>query len=254
LKAADVEKDKITVYWHPPVKAADRDGDGYLDTYISQQPGSDGIAQLTINYPALGTYTLFVELRDDSARYGQGTSSGAGDGFSNLLQLTVKLPLSGNDGVTLLAQHPATLNVAQAEKLAAAGTSTAGFTAGATKDNGVTTSTTFKAGDIVTISGAVQSQIADVDKAASLFIVVVAPIGGKYIWLYCDVNGNYQPWSGAVADLKPALQTDHLKPSTTLDVYKGPVPAGTIQVFLGYKLTNSNTLHYSGSPLQLTIN
>lgn len=266
LAVTDSEGDDVTVTWHGPGQPLDRNNDGFNDGGFIEPVGSDGIAVHTIDYSQAGTYTLFVGLRDDSVRYGSSANgSSAGDGFSNLLRLRVILPLSGiNGGVTLeAAQHgapvpvsPVLSTIAAARDFASvstAGVTSARYTMGASKDNGLSTATGFRSGDSILVAGAVKAQAADVGRAADIFVVIRAVIGASESWLYRDADGAFRPWSGAITDLRPAQQTSSLESSTVVEVYRGPVGVGTFQVFLGYKLDSSTTLHYTNGFLNLDV-
>ena len=268
LQITDAENDAVTVSWHPPGKPVDRDGDGFSDAALVERVVASGTVSQIIDFSVINTYSLFVELKDNSARYtgsASGTSS-AGDGFSNLLRFTVNLPLSGiNGGVTVYAQYPTgssatgspTEKIAQAQLLSAVstiGASTAVFRAGASKDQGATTVSSFKAGDSLLLAGNIQPQSADVGKPAFLYVVIRAVTGGKESWFYRDTTGAYKPWSRLVTDLQPFQQTTAVQTTTALEAYKGVVSAGTFQLFLGYKLQGGSVLHYSAQPLQLTVN
>jgi len=272
LNVTDSENDNVTVTWHTPGKPLDKNNDGFNDGGLVEAIGKTGIAVQTINYSQAGTYTLFVELKDSGARYNGSIagSSSAGDGFSNLLQLTVNLPLSGvNGGVTVLAQYPAaasstggtgtanvlkTIAAAQSfNSISTAGATSAAFTLGASKDSGASTTTSFKPGDSIQVAGAVKPQAADIGKAADIFVVIRAVLGGNEVWLYRDSTGAFRPWSRVVADLRPALETASLQSGDTVEVYRGLVGLGTFQIFLGYKPDSSNTLHYTPAPLQLNV-
>ncbi len=260
LTATDAEKQNITVIWHPPGFLGDHNGDSYADSEVDQSVASDGTAVQTLDFSAAGAvpFTLFVELKDDAARYAD-----AGNGFSNLLQVKVNLPLS-NGGISVLAQHspPATNSTTSLDLLktvaasrvfagvSTVGTNTASFSMGASSNNGVSTATSFKTGDSLLISGAVQGLAADLNKAADIFVVVLV---GKNSWFYRDGTGQFHPWSSQVADLKPAFSTASLQTGAVVEVYKGPVAAGGYSVFIGYRLTGSSVLNYTGVPLQLTV-
>ncbi len=266
LAITDSEGDDVTVTWHGPSQPLDRNNDGFNDGGFIEPVGSDGIAEQTIDYGVVGTYTLFVELTDDGARYGSSThGSSAGEGFSNLLRLRVNLPLSGiNGGVTLeAAQHGApvpvnpTLSAIAAAReipsVSTTGATSARYTIGASKDNGLTTATTFRPGDSILVAGAVKPQAADLGKAADIFVVIRAVIGGRESWLYRDAAGAFRPWSRIITDLRPALEMSSLGGSNVVEVYRGAVGVGTFQAFLGYKLDSSTTLHYTNGFLNLDV-
>ncbi|HTR01216.1 MAG TPA: matrixin family metalloprotease [Candidatus Acidoferrum sp.] len=264
LTVSDAEHNNVSIAWHPPGQY-DLNNDHVWDSEVDQTPDSAGVAAQTIDFAVAGTYTLFVELSDDGPRYNNGdNASAAGAGFSNLLRLTVNLPLSGiNGGVSVYAMHPATdsapvvpANVSQAQILPATSTgssTTAGFMAGASKDGGTTTATSFKNGDSIVVGGTVLAQTGDVGKVANLYVVIHAIINGSESWLYRDTGGAFHPWSRVVADLQPAATASSLQSGTMVDVYKGLVGVGTFQVFLGYKTAGSSVLQYSSMPLQLTV-
>ena len=279
IAATDAEKQNITVIWHPPGSLLDRNGDGFLDTELSEPLGSDGVAVQTIDFSQVGTYTLFVELIDDGVRYDGSLAgaSSAGEGFSNLLRLTVNLPLSGvAGGVSVFAQHPETTNSSSGSSggstttstqtlqtiaaartyttIATSGTTTAVFSIGASKDSGVTKATTFKPGDSIIAAGSVAPQAADIGKSAEIYVVIRAVLGGRESWLYRDSTGAFRPWSRFVVDLKPAVTTTSLQSGAAVEVYKGPVGTGTFDVFIGYKLTNGSVLHYTQVPMSLNVN
>ena len=107
--------------------------------------------------------------------------------------------------------------------------------------------------DSIQVAGAVKPQVADIGKSADLFVVIRALLGGSESWLYRDGTGGFRPWSRAIQDLKPAMETSSLQSGATVEVYKGQVGTGTFQVFLGYKLDSSNTLHFTPVPLQLNV-
>lgn len=279
IAATDSEKQHITAIWHPP-GSFDRDGDRIIDTDITEPVGIDGVATQTIDFSLAGTYTLFVELRDNGARYNgsRAGSSSAGDGFSNLLRFTVTLPLNGvNGGVTLFAQHAtpttggsggstggtggtSTTSTQTLQAIAGAqvfssistsGTTTAAFNMGASKDSGVTKGTSFKPGDSIIAAGSVIPQLADINKSADIYVVVRI---GNDTWLYRDSSGAFRPWNRFVTDLKPAMTTTSLQSGTAVEVYMGPVGTGIFNVFLGYKLTGGSVLHYTPVPMQLIVN
>lgn len=281
LNVTDAENNDVTVTWHPPSKPLDNDRDGFNDGGLVEFIGNKGVAVQTFDYSQSGTYTLFVELKDNSVRYNGSVSgsSAAGDGFSNLLQLTLRLPLA-TGGVDVIAQYPfpassgtdsgsntsgnstvgtatgvSTIAAAQAftASTSTGGATTAAFTMGASKDSGTSTATRFKPGDSIQVAGAVKPQVADIGKSADLFVVIRALLGGSESWLYRDGTGGFRPWSRAIQDLKPAMETSSLQSGATVEVYKGQVGTGTFQVFLGYKLDSSNTLHFTPVPLQLNV-
>lgn len=267
IAATDIEKQNITVIWHLPGKPVDRNGDGLLDTELSQPLGINGSVVQTVDFSVAGVYTMFVDLRDSGTRYDGSAagSSGAGEGFSNLLRLSLNLPLAGaNGGLTVLAQHNAgdpgslpvlrTVAAAQSyQSTSTAGATTAGFLMGASKDSGLSTATSFKSGTSILVGGTVQARTADLNKAAGIYVVIKAVLGGQESWLFRDSKGAYRPWSLNINDLQPALLTSNLQSSAVVEVYKGVVGAGTFQVFVGYKLDSSTALHYSSVPLQLNV-
>lgn len=127
------------------------------------------------------------------------------------------------------------------------------FFYGASKDQGVSGSTSFKAGESVIVAASVAPQTADIGKAADIFLVVHTTTATADVWNYRDSSGRFLPWSGAIADLKPAANVSSLSNTQTFEVYTGKVAAAQHQLYVGYRLSGGAVLLYSGRPLSLNI-
>lgn len=270
VTATDKENNAIEVIWHPPGVRKDRDFDGFLDNEIAEALGSDGEAVQTIDFVRTGTHTLFVELRDNSVRYdgSRPSSSSSGDGFSNLLRLTLTLPLTPGGGVQTYAIYPLVVtpspavitSVGAAQNMASVvtntgSTTTAAFRLGASKDNGVTTGTSFSTSDNLVIAGTVLPQAADVGKAVEIFTVIRSFTTGGESWSFRDSSGQYRPWPGVrIPDLLPAYESISMPASSAYVVYTGALGPGDHRIFIGYRVKGSNVLHYTGSAMRVLVN
>jgi hypothetical protein len=272
LTASDPEGDDIEVVWRP-LGLNDFDGDNRADTDTRNTFTSGGSATRSFNFLRTGIYTFFIEVRDDNPRYGDGPgSSRAGEGFQTLLRVTVSLPGSGGPQVEVVSTQAAAGNVVSApsqQVLAAVAKTPATllraknsangsdiavsnvlFLYGASKDQGATTSTSFKAGDSVIIAGSVVPQAADLGKAADIFLVVRT--GDS--WTYRNSSGVFVPWpSVAIADLQPAASVSALKSSEAFEVFSGSLAAAEHRIYVGYRLSGGTVLLYTGQALILNV-
>jgi hypothetical protein len=128
------------------------------------------------------------------------------------------------------------------------------FYYGASKDQGATTSTTFKAGESVVIAANVVPLPADVGKAADIFIVVRTTTGLSDTWAYRDSSGVFVPWTSvAIADLRPAASVSSLKNTEAFEVFSGTLVPAQHRVYVGYRVNGSTTLLYTGQALNLSV-
>jgi hypothetical protein len=128
------------------------------------------------------------------------------------------------------------------------------FFYGASKDQGATTSTTFKAGDNVIIAASVVPQASDLGKAADIFIVVRTTTAISDTWTYRHSSGVFMPWpSVAIADLRPAASVSSLKNSEAFEVFTGPLIAAQHRIYVGYRLSGGTVLLYTGQALSVNV-
>ena len=268
IAATDAERDAITVVWNPLV-----DYGVNLGKAVSEAVGSSGVVTRVLSFSGTGKRTFFVELRDNSTRYNTAISGSGtpGDGFQNLLRITVTLPFTGaadyevvgtqtedpkfgGSGsslplsaaeLTAIANTPALAGVATTDGSA----TTAKFSVGASRDRGATTRTAFTSADTIAISALATVQTADLGKAGSFYVVVRTGA----TWVYRNASGGYSGWDGRVVVLQPVLEVPQLPASTLLQVYTGRLPPGDYFVYVGYKASGSNTLHYTTAPQRLTV-
>lgn len=271
LSATDPEGNNIEVVWRPPGKN-DWNGDFTIDTDIRNTFASGFSASRIFDFTQTGTHTFFVEVRDDQPRYNgsAANSSEAGSGFQTLLKVTITLPVtasslqvvstqaasnSGSGGtssavLTAVAKTPVTQQfILTSDKTP----TTASFVFGASKDQGVTTSTTFTTGNSVVIAGVVNPQAADVGKAANIFIAVRTTIAGVDTWTNRTSTGVFVAWNGNIASLVPAASVSSLKTSEAFEIYSGTMVAAQHRVYIGYRLSSSTVLHYTGQAMSLAV-
>ncbi|MEY4642404.1 MAG: macrophage metalloelastase [Pseudomonadota bacterium] len=276
LTATDPEGDRIEVVWRPP-GLNDFDGDNRADTDTRNTFASGGSTTRSFNFARTGVHIFYVEVRDDSPRYVDAPgSSEAGEGFQTLMKVTLSLPASGAPVVDVVSTQVATSSVAGAptqQVLAAVATSPATllrarnsangsdvavsnglFLYGASKDQGTTTSTSFKVGDTVNIAASVSPQAADSGKAADIFIVVRTTTPTSDTWTYRNSGGVFVPWpSVAIADLRPAASVSSMKSSEAFEVFSGKLLAAQHRIYVGYRLSGGTVLLYTGQALSLTV-
>lgn len=133
-------------------------------------------------------------------------------------------------------------------------TSLVSFKMGASSDQGVTTKTTFTTGETVVIAGSVTPQVADVGMAADIFIVVRTTVGGVDTWTYRSANGAFVPWpSVTISDLQPATSVSSLKVSEAFEVHSGTLVAAQHRIYIGYRVSGSTVLHYTGQAMILNV-
>ena len=269
LDLSDGENDAIEVVWHPQGNLSSI---GLKDSAVS----GDTVSR-DISFLAAGNHTLFIELRDDAPRY-DGNSAGAssaGDGFQNLVAVTVNLPVSDSNDVGIRQSYLTDGNgatggsggaltgqelvdaIAGAIDLLKVTTSngkstTAKFGAGASADAGATTATTFTAGDHVVIAGSVSPQSGDVGRAGEVFIVFF----DRTAFYYLDVDGIYQPWDINPLSLEPAFARENLQLTENFEVFAGEVQSGVYGLFIGYWVTDGagGPLHFNGKAFKIKVN
>jgi len=145
-------------------------------------------------------------------------------------------------------------NIAETESLRTIRTSdgsdtTAKFGAGATDDNGESTSKSFTSGSLITIAGSISPQEGDVGAAAEIFVVLYTEKSLTTL----DVDGNYQKWSGSLKTIQPAYETSSLKSNENFKVFSGEVQSGLYRVFLGYRLTDGGPIHFNASAFRISV-
>lgn len=264
LALADPEGNAIDVIWHPHGDLGDQDGDGFLDTSITDRAAAGDTVSRTITFQSVDTHTLYIELVDDQPRYDGSTagSSSAGDGFQSLIAVTVSLPYVNADDVTIATSFPAATGgdsgsggdiaavvdaIADTSTLGTitqtgGGVSTAGFNAGASADDGLSTATQFSTADDVTIAGAVIPQAADVGQGGNIFVVLAT--GATFSFL--DADGNFQSWPGfKLKTLEAAYSVSALGAKERFKVFSGKLQSGQYRIFLGYQLTAGGPLHFN---------
>lgn len=102
LQVFDREQDTIHARWYTTGRIA---GDGGANLYYESPLGNgENSPWEEIDFLRPGQHTLFIEVNDDAERYA-GTDSGkaAGPGYRTLLRVTVTLPLSGSDSVSVVS-------------------------------------------------------------------------------------------------------------------------------------------------------
>jgi len=280
LEVSDPEGNPIEVLWHPQGNLGDQDGDGFLDTNIVDTASSGDTVSRQITFLTAETHTLYVELRDDQPRYDGSVngSSTAGDGFQNLLAITVDLPLSSDSDVTVRqsfltgAQPPVvdtgggdsdpltgqdlvnTIAGTSALELITASdgsTSTAQFGAGASSDAGVSTSTAFSNGNDIVIAGSVSPQQLDVGRAGEIYVVLLTSDSLTYM----DLDGSYINWTGSLKTIQPAFERDGLVLTENFELFSGAVQSGLYRVFLGYRVTEGGggPIHFNAKAFRINV-
>src|SRR5690606_29950994 len=121
--------------------------------------------------------------------------------------------------------------------------SVAGLRIGASLDSGLSQATTFSRQQNAVIAGRVDPLPEDLGQSGDLYVVVrsVAPSGD--IWLYLDELGRWRNWDLRMKVLQPALHVDSLGHSNLLPIYSGKLPPGDHRVHIGYRSSQSATLH-----------
>jgi hypothetical protein len=247
LDVRDTEGDAIEVVWHPQ--------NNQSGTSITDNASDGDTVSRDISFITASTHTIFIELRDDSVRYDGSNpgSSGSGDRFQNLIAITVDLPISGGGDVSVRQSYltgspvidPGGSGGAKTGQelvnaigkisslrliTASDGSSTsAKFGAGASKDGGVTTGTTFNAGDDIVIAASVTPQTSDVGASGDVFVVLYTSSSLSYL----DIDGNFVRWGGSLKNLQPAFERTDLLSSESFEVFSGVVESGLYRIFMG---------------------
>jgi len=101
LDVSDAEGDAIEVVWHPQ--------NNQSGTSITDNASDGDTVSRDIGFLSASMHTIFIELRDDAPRYDGSNpgSGGSGDGFQNLIAITVDLPISSSDDVTVRQSYMA---------------------------------------------------------------------------------------------------------------------------------------------------
>jgi hypothetical protein len=216
-------------------------------------------------------------LNDDGPRYDGSNpdSSMAGRGFQSLLAITVDLPVSSDNDVTVVSTFAGdnagtgggsggSGNNSPSAVVDAIATSTplklittsdgsssnAKFSAGATLDAGTTTATDFSNNETITIAGSLIPNSADVGKAGEIFVVLINDIAPTYL----DTDGNFQLWSSlSLKRLEPAFEIPALGASEKFPVFSGKVQSGLYRVFLGYQLVEGGPLHFNAKAFRVNV-
>ena len=275
IEVTDFDSSAIDVVWHPPGNLGDNDGDGFLDTEISDTVQNRETISRVINLLSAETHTFYVELNDNGSRY-EGSvagSSSAGDGFQSLMAITVDLPVSSDADVTVVAtfldgstdtgggsgeegntkdqivEAIADINSLQLITTSDGTATSAQFGAGASSDEGASTGTEFANNDVITIAGSLNPQAADVGKAAEIYVVLFTETALTTL----DVDGNFQAWNGGLKTIQPAYEVSALGTKESFQIFSGSVESGLYKVFLGYKLTSGGPLHFNAKAFRVNV-
>jgi len=276
LDVTDAEDDAIQVVWHQHGDFISKRGGGNIDN------GSDGdTISRNISFLSAGTHTLFVELLDDSTRYdGSATgASSAGDGFRSLIAITVNLPVnSGSDADirqsylvagsspplntggggeepktgAVLINAIAETNALELVTASNGSATTAQFAAGASADGGVSTATTFSAGEEVVIGGSVSPQLGDIGFGGEVFVVMFS--GSDRF--YRDLDGTFVPITGGLKSaLDAAYLRSDLKLTENVEIFSGTMQPGLYRFFLGYRVTEGSggPIHFNARAFRVTV-
>ena len=262
LDVSDAEGDAIEVVWHPqstPSAAG-----------ITDKASDGSTVSRDITFPTASTHTLYIELRDDAARYdgSRAGSGGAGDGFQNLIAITVDLPIADSGDVHIrqsylggspgaktgqaLVNAIAKISSLQLITTSDGSSTSAKFEAGASKDGGVTTGTIFNAGDDIVIAGSVSPQIGDIGLSGEVFVVLYTSSSLSYL----DIDGNFVRWGGSLKNLQPAFERTDLLTSESFEVFSGMVESGLYRIFMGYRVTEGEggPIHFNAKAFRVTVN
>lgn len=275
LTVTDSDSGTIDVVWHPQ-NLGDEDNDGFLDTDITDSVQSGGTIARDFSFLTAETHTMYIELNDNEPRYdgSNAGSSSAGDGFQSLIAITVDLPVASDNDVSIVStfaddftngngddtdggtgntdQVVNTIADANTLKLITTtdgSSSSAGFGAGASSNEGSTADTVFTDGDSIIIAGSVTPQAADVGEAGEILVVFLA----NEIPTFLDVNGLYQSWFGSIKTLEPAYEISSLSSVENFEVFSGDVQSGTYKVWLGYRLAAGGPLHFNLQAFKITV-
>ncbi|MCB1666140.1 MAG: matrixin family metalloprotease [Pseudomonadales bacterium] len=102
IQAHDEEQDNILLRWHTTGRIADDTG---ISLYYERNLGPSDVSPWEeIDLRSSGQHILFVEVNDDAERYtGSGDGKWAGEGYRTLLRITVNLPLTDSNSVSVIS-------------------------------------------------------------------------------------------------------------------------------------------------------
>ena len=104
-------------------------------------------------------------------------------------------------------------------------------------------------GDAIRLLGRVRPETAHIGTRADLFLV--AFVNGKFFMR--SATGDFLPWSGQPADLRPFRTDTLLTAETEVEWFTGPLgSSGTFPLFVGYRAADG-VLRYSQRPYVLAI-
>jgi len=146
------------------------------------------------------------------------------------------------------AQGSAAAELAGA-RFAADANTTARFTLGLSRDNGLSFDTSALTTDNIKLIGSIRPESAHTGNNADIY--VVAENGGRFFMR--NAAGAFVPWNGSVTALVPYRSNQVLTTPHPVDFLTGTIPvAGRFNLFLGYK-GSDNILVYSRTPLAITV-
>jgi hypothetical protein len=271
LTVSDPDSDTINIIWNQQGDLGDVDNDGFRETSIIDTVPSGTTIKREVRFAGSLDQTLYVELTDGDPRYESDDfdSSQAGDGFQSLIALDLHLPIATSDDIRIrtsfdLSSPPgndqAFIDAANLAAIAGTnnlelvtstdgGATTARFGAGASPNDGLTTSSIFAADDKVLIAGSVTPQPGDAGMPGEVFVVLSTDTALAYL----DVNGNYINWDENLNSLQPAFERTALKSAESFNVFSGSVQSGVYRLFLGYRLTEGGPLHFNTKAFRITV-
>jgi hypothetical protein len=102
----------------------------------------------------------------------------------------------------------------------------------------------------LSLNGYIFPQATDRNFMADIFVVASTPIG----WFMRNLDGQFIPWNGTIADMVPAYENQYLKEQTPLPIYSGKLQwQGSYGLYLGYMRTDQTELIYTSQPATVEI-
>ncbi len=125
---------------------------------------------------------------------------------------------------------------------------------GVSADGGATFTEAVQAPQNVTLQAAISPEPSHAGAAADLLVVVRNPANDMHFSV--DQGGALHPMDGRPDSLKVFARLEALDPSVIFTLFNGALTEGdkgSLEIFVGYRLKNSNEIIYNEQPIALTV-
>ena len=126
------------------------------------------------------------------------------------------------------------------------------FCAGAYGADGLEYSSSFTAGDYITIIAEIKPDSVDVGTNGELIVVLLSVIGGQQQWSFLNTDGNFESWDLKLPSLGSAEIVTPLEVIHEITLFEGELQAGKHRMAIGY-MVDGGPLIYAPKAIKINV-